>query len=113
MGEAVETFLGFWREHGRHHFRVEEEVLLPMWASLGNADEDAVARIAHEHLRIRRAALEMESERPALGHLHALGELLDAHVRFEERELFPMIEADLGEESLRRLGAKVAAAEQQ
>jgi hemerythrin-like domain-containing protein len=111
VDDAVEVFLGFWREHGYHHFRVEEEVLLPVWASLGNADDDAVARIAVEHLSIRRAALEMESERPSLEQLQALGELLDAHVRFEERELFPRIEKDLSEESLRRLGAEVEAAE--
>lgn len=111
VDDAVEVFLGFWNEHGRHHFRVEEEVLLPIWAVLGNADDDAVARIAVEHLSIRRAALEMESEPPPLEQLQALGQLLDAHVRFEERELFPRIEQDLSEESLHRLGAEVEAAE--
>ena len=52
----------------------------------------------------------MERE-PALDAAHALGEELDAHVRFEERELFPAIERDLDDEALAILARAVAKAE--
>jgi hemerythrin-like domain-containing protein len=109
--EAAGTFLEFWREHGRRHFRVEEEVLLPVWELLGTADPEAVARIAAEHMRIRTAAIEIEAADPPLERLHALGELLNDHVRFEERELFPRIEDDLDEDGLLQLAGAVTAAE--
>lgn len=40
--------------------------------------------------------------------LRELGERLESHIRFEERELFPMIEQALPDHELARLGAAVA-----
>jgi hypothetical protein len=36
--------------------------------------------------------------------LHAAGELLDAHIRLEERQLFPLIEELVPDDEFRRLG---------
>jgi hemerythrin-like domain-containing protein len=36
--------------------------------------------------------------------LDAAGELLDAHIRLEERQLFPLIEELVSDDELRRLG---------
>jgi hypothetical protein len=36
--------------------------------------------------------------------LHAAGVLLDAHIRLEERQLFPLIEELVPDDELRRLG---------
>lgn len=41
---AGQDFLEFWESEGRHHFRVEEEVLLPGWALICPVDRVAVAR---------------------------------------------------------------------
>ena len=110
IGELTAEFERFWVDHGSDHFRIEEEVLLPMWAALGNAQPEHVARIAREHLAIRAAAYELSAEGPDLERLRRLGELLAAHVRYEERTLFPLIEDDLGAAALRQVGAAVAAA---
>jgi hemerythrin-like domain-containing protein len=109
--EAVEAFLEFWREHGRRHFQIEEEVLLPMWAHLGMVDEPAAAQLALEHLRIRSSAVALEDESPTLAQLHDLGDKLAAHVRFEERLLFELIERDLGDDQLSQLARAVSDAE--
>ena len=45
----------------------------------------------------------MASDSPSLDALHTLGEQLSAHVRREERELFPLIEQALPEHELTRL----------
>jgi hypothetical protein len=107
---AAARFAEFWRHEGARHFRIEEEVLLPTWELLGTVHSEAAARLAREHLELRTAALAL-GEKPSLAAIRALGEKLAAHVRFEERELFPLIEADLGEAELERLARAVAEAE--
>jgi hypothetical protein len=107
---AASTFREFWNDEGALHFRVEEEVLLPMWELLGTVDADAAARLAREHRQLRAAAITLGQE-PSREVVQQLGEKLAAHVRFEERELFPLIEADLGEAGLGRLADAVETAE--
>jgi hemerythrin-like domain-containing protein len=95
-GEARDAFLDFWREHGAHHFRVEEEVLLPAYAAYADPDEPCVVRMLLDHARIRAQAQRLEQEpAPPVDVLHALGTALEQHVRLEEREVFPLIEAAL------------------
>jgi hemerythrin-like domain-containing protein len=108
---AARHFLEFWKQHGELHFRVEEEVLLPCWALLGKVNADAAARVAREHLSIRRSAMALESGRVSLEQIHDLAEQLEAHVRFEERELFALLEADLDEDGLADLARVVSEAE--
>lgn len=109
--EATRSFLEFWQPEGRHHFRVEEEVLLPGWALKAPVDRPAVARMLDDHLAIRREALRIEAGEASLEELRELGVRLEAHVRFEERELFPMIEAALDPVGLDRLAAAIEQAE--
>ena len=111
LASAREAFLGFWHEHGRRHFRVEEEVLLPTWARYAAVDEPGVGRMLDEHLAIRREALRLEDGEATLDQARALGDLLHDHVRFEERRLFPAAEAALDAESLDRLAKAIEAAE--
>jgi hypothetical protein len=108
---AARQFLEFWKQHGELHFRGEDEVLLPLWAFLGELNAEAAARVAREHLSIRRAAIALESGRSSLEQVHGLGEELEAHVRYEERELFPLLEADLDDDGLAHLARVVGEAE--
>lgn len=105
------AFLDFWRDLGAHHFRVEEEVLLPQWALYAEVDREAVERMLGEHLAIRREALRLVAGEGSLEELHALGDLLHDHVRFEERRLFPAVEESLSEEQLAKLVPAVEEAE--
>ncbi|MGH2957111.1 MAG: hemerythrin domain-containing protein [Solirubrobacterales bacterium] len=111
--EAAGAFLQFWKQSGESHFRVEEEVLLPCWALLGTVDDQAAARLAREHLSIRAKALALESRTATLEEISSLGEELEAHVRFEERELFALLEENLGDEELEQLARVVSEAETQ
>jgi iron-sulfur cluster repair protein YtfE (RIC family) len=101
--EARDKFLEYWREDGQRHFREEEDILLPAYAGFGDPEEPVIARVLVEHVRIRRLAHEVASDNSSLLVLHALGEQLSAHVRREERELFPLIEQTLPEHELTRL----------
>jgi hemerythrin-like domain-containing protein len=111
LAEAARAFLDFWLEDGRQHFRVEEEVLLPTWAVHGEVDGPGVRRMLDEHLSVRRGALRLEAGEASLEEARELGTLLHDHVRFEERELFPMVEAALDPAGLDRLAAAIEEAE--
>lgn len=76
------------------HFRVEERWLLSALEDRGAGG--LVAQTAEDHARLRGLVRGRWSKDTA----HALGDLLERHVRFEERVLFPEAEALLSEREL-------------
>jgi Hemerythrin HHE cation binding domain len=99
--EARTDALRFWSAAGRAHFRLEEEVLLPAFARHGDAHHPFVARALCDHVAIRQRMDALELDRsPPLASLHELGAVLSDHVRFEERELFALIEHALPDSDL-------------
>ena len=50
--EALRDMVEFFDEHGALHFRVEEEVLLPLYVRDGGADpsDGAIARVLTDHV---------------------------------------------------------------
>lgn len=106
---AGAAFAEFIAGEGERHFREEESVLLPAWAAADpEADKAMAARLAAEHLELRAAGRRLSAEGLAVEELHRVGELLDAHVRFEERELFPLIESRLDDAALAAVGEQLA-----
>jgi hypothetical protein len=102
-------FAAYWEARGRAHFRLEELVLLPAYAAHGDPYHPLVARVLCDHLAIRRSANALVSApAPTAAVLHELGVRLADHVRFEEREVFPLIERAMPAE---RLAAVAAAME--
>lgn len=73
------------------HFELEEQRLLPLLH--GDAGQALVQRTLADH-RALRALLDGLRQNDAAA-LARFGETLAAHVRFEERELFPAVEAAL------------------
>jgi iron-sulfur cluster repair protein YtfE (RIC family) len=102
------AFLAFWEQEGNQHFRVEEEVVLPAFARHGSPEHEAVVRVLTDHVALRRLAADLAADPlPAPEALNDLGERLRAHIRHEERVLFPLIEEALPEEELVALAAGV------
>jgi len=66
------------------HFQVEERDLLPLLAAAG--EQSLVERTLAEHVVLRELAGQLRA--PDAATLARFAELLLAHVRFEERELF-------------------------
>ncbi len=104
--EARAALLAYWRDHGRAHFRAEEEVLLPAYAGYADPYGELVARMLCDHIAIRhRIATLDQGSAASVASLHELGSLIADHVRLEERQLFPMIEDALPEEELTAVAA--------
>lgn len=107
-----DAFVAFFAADTAPHFAIEEDVLLPAVADVLPASDPDVARMLADHAELRRRTAEVAAApEPDPGALGALGELLAAHVRLEERVLFPRIEALLEPARLAELGARIAAAE--
>ena len=110
--ETAEAFLKFWQEETTAHFREEEEVLLPILARYGGgAGRGPVAQMLAQHAQIRGLVMELSDEarkgvvKPET--LEGLGELLETHIRLEEREVFPLIEKVLPEEGLAEVASRL------
>jgi len=87
------------------HFDVEEELLLP---ALEAAGMQAIAtRTRGEHTRLRELHGAIDGDDGVLG---AFGEALSEHVRFEERELFPLCERTLDPSVLAAVAARTKSA---
>ncbi|HXV34245.1 MAG TPA: hemerythrin domain-containing protein [Gaiellaceae bacterium] len=104
--EAGAAFLAFFAAETVHHFREEEELVFPLTVGFDEAREPLV-RVLLEHQRLHALVAELEAGLadggPVADELRQLGELLEAHVRFEERELFPLIERLVAGEALESL----------
>jgi iron-sulfur cluster repair protein YtfE (RIC family) len=88
-----ESFLAYWQAHGQNHFRLEEEILFPAYAAHGDPHHVLIARALCDHVGIRHHAQALAgAAEPTLDALHELGHQLAAHVRLEERQVFPLIE---------------------
>ncbi len=78
------------------HFRVEEEALVP--ALEAHDKHDMARRLLQEHGGLRRFVTPgFDQTRENLG---KFGELLESHIRFEERELFETAQEILTPEEL-------------
>lgn len=100
---AASAFLRFFASETVGHFRAEEELLFPTVVDFPEAREPIVqALLEHQRIRARAALLRNRlDDRGALTDtMRELGELLAAHVRHEERRLFPLIESLLEDPTL-------------
>lgn len=109
VSAATARFAAFWQQAGARHFEIEETIILPARPE-GDAEWDAAtARVRAEHAEIITRAEALDAT--DVGAARELGERMTAHVRFEERVLFGLLERALDDDALAALGAAVEAAE--
>ena len=103
MRRAAEDFVNFYLGRARHHFHEEEELF---FAPL--VDDDVVGplvvRAVADHLRlhalVRSLRRHLSSGEVRGEVLRSIADLFETHVRFEEQELFPLIESKIPESDL-------------
>lgn len=100
-------FIDAWDHEIANHFDDEERLLLELMC---DADRQ---RLLNEHGQIRYLARCIRAERDR-GHadsatLRAMGDLLESHIRWEERDLFNRLQQALSDEQRRHLATRTAA----
>jgi hemerythrin-like domain-containing protein len=105
---AATDFGEFFRNDERGHLRAEEEELFPLLLRHVPLQPAPLreARVQHVQLQgfARRLQIAVAAGSVDRETLAAAGALLDAHIRLEERQLFPLIEELVPDDELRRLG---------
>jgi hemerythrin-like domain-containing protein len=89
----------FWNQHLKQHFQEEEALLF-------NRIDDSLSRqgIAEHQMLVNRINQLNHHENEKKDEYAAFTELLTSHIRFEERVLFPHLEANLSDSALRNIG---------
>jgi iron-sulfur cluster repair protein YtfE (RIC family) len=95
LQERAKEFREFFTSNLIAHFRAEEEVLFPRIRSQVAACSPMLDELIREHEQIKKAIPQLDGE-TGLGKLiFDLGDLLERHIRKEEREIFPLFERHL------------------
>ncbi|MDE3145598.1 MAG: hypothetical protein KGL19_15685 [Bacteroidota bacterium] len=91
----------FWENDLQHHFEIEE-INLAKFSSYDLLRE-GISRMLDEHLYIRKFFQNPEVlvEYSIFDQLQLL---IDKHIRFEERELFPLIQSTISPDEMQELG---------
>jgi hemerythrin-like domain-containing protein len=104
---AAREFVEFFRNEERVHLRDEEEELFPLLLRHVSAQPAPLREARVQHVQLEGLARKLQIAVAAgivdQETLAAAGALLDAHIRLEERQLFPLIEELVPEGELRRL----------
>lgn len=111
LASTVLEFLAAWRREIEPHFRAEEAVLLPEFALAAGGRDPMIGQVLREHAALLRDVRELSG--PAAGQTPVglagqIARALEAHIRFEERILFPAIESALAGPALARLGKRLS-----
>ena len=88
----------FWSNYLQPHFKVEEKVFVKFLPG----DNDLVQQMLKEHAQITNLIVSLDKA-PASNSLQLLAELINKHIRFEERKLFVYAEQVLGVEQLKEI----------
>jgi hemerythrin-like domain-containing protein len=104
--EQARFVAAFFRDHLVNHFEAEEKSLFPLILQYVPSAEDRITELQREHRQLKDFAERFgnsTAEEPER-HLQQFSELLDAHIRKEERDLFPLFEAQAPADVLEQAG---------
>src|SRR5512139_3230326 len=99
--------LEFYRDNLVAHFKAEEEVLFPLMRDHVAGCGDMLDQLARDHEQLRHAMPQLEAGAGLAKLIFDVGDLLERHIRKEERELFPLFEAHVDAAQAEAVGAKL------
>lgn len=89
------------------HFHAEEEVLFPALRSAVPESGPTIDELVREHREIRERVPELTAGTGLAKTLFDLGDLLERHIRKEERELFPLFEQHIEKSQADAVGSEL------
>jgi iron-sulfur cluster repair protein YtfE (RIC family) len=103
----AEEFLHFYDTELSCHFRAEEEILFPLMREHVPASVTLIEALSRDHNDVRQALPDLKAGRALAKLIFDLGDLLERHIRKEERELFPLFEIHADQLDAENVGADI------
>jgi hemerythrin-like domain-containing protein len=101
--EMCKYILHIWNGMLENHFRQEEQVItLKLMQS--EKGIEFLNQMLNEHETIRKLINKIDSHKSDFQVIEEFALLLNQHIRFEERQLFPLFEQEAGSEKLQEVG---------
>ena len=88
------------------HFKDEEELVFPFLKEKNKEVDKLISEILNEHILLKQKILALDKNSDLINQLDEIGNLLDGHIRKEERILFEKAQLLLNEEELKMIEKK-------
>ncbi len=100
--ERIKRFIAYyWDHHFSRHFHEEETILFIL------KDDPYCRRAREEHKIIGQLVEDLAQPDSNTTLLQSIADMVDQHIRYEERELFPYLEQTLTENQLAAIGKEL------
>lgn len=93
--------LYYWEMHLLNHFREEENILFIL------KDDQLVQKAVDDHRQIEAVVNAIKQGNTAVDSYQSLASLVNDHIRYEERKLFPHLEEKLSQDQLMAIGEEL------
>ena len=107
LKELAQELRDFFANNLTRHFLAEEEALFPKMRELVPESAAMVDRLVREHQQLRDAVAWLDTQSGLSKLVFDFGDLLERHIRKEERELFPLFEQHVGATGAEAVGAEI------
>jgi hemerythrin-like domain-containing protein len=107
LRERAKEFVDFFRISLVAHFRAEEEILFPLMRAVVPGSATLLDELLGQHEQLRQAVLQLEAGSGLAKVIFDLGDLLEGHIRKEERELFSLFEAHIDATQAETIGVEL------
>ncbi len=107
LRERAKEIVDFYRISLTAHFRAEEEILFPLLRTAVPGSAALLDELLGQHEQLRQAVRQLEAGSGLAKLIFDLGDLLERHIRKEERELFPTFEAHIDAPQAELIGVEL------
>ena len=108
LADKKDYTISFYKTELVKHFQDEEEILFPAVKNKNNELDIKISEIISEHRKMDSIVKGLEKTQMLENVLDEFGQLLEKHIRKEERELFVEIEKVLSEEELQVISEEIS-----
>lgn len=110
LRDRADEVKGFFLKNLERHLEAEEKILFPMMNSFIPESQALIRDLLEEHREMRAAARKLEGDAGLAKSLFDFGDLLERHIRREDRKLFPLFEKYVTQEEAGRIKSEIETA---
>lgn len=101
--EMAQYIIHTWTSELKHHFWQEEQIIIPI-LNKSEKGKELVNQMQSDHNKIDQIVKKIDSKNNSVNYIEEFASLLNQHIRFEERQLFPIFEQETSTKKLQKVG---------